>query len=127
MALSTVADPAARTLTFRLLRGTFLRDFEGSWAVDPDGRGGSRVVHRLAVQPLMPLPPPVAEYTKRIFVQQVEALLQDLASEVDRCSSGAGGAGGAAAAGAAAGAADARRQLVSSSPSPSSSSSSSSR
>ena len=47
-------------------------------------RGGCRVQHRLSVQPSLAPPEALATYTKKIFVRQVERLLEDLSRELWR-------------------------------------------
>ncbi len=46
--------------------------------------GGCTIEHRLAVQPLLAPPDALAGYTQRIFVRQVEVLLEDLRQELCR-------------------------------------------
>ena len=46
--------------------------------------GGCAIEHRLAVQPLLAPPDALAGYTQRIFVRQVEVLLEDLRRELCR-------------------------------------------
>ena len=73
---------------FRLVKSSFMRDFEGRWHVVPGGGGGggggggARVEHVLAVKPLMPIPGAVANYTKGIFTRQVSNILRDLEREI---------------------------------------------
>ncbi len=43
-----------------------------------------RVQHRLSVQPSLAPPEALASYTKKIFVRQVERLLEDLSQELCR-------------------------------------------
>ena len=57
----------------------------------------ARVEHVLAVKPLMPIPGPVAHYTKGIFTRQVAAILRDLEREVAARASSLAAAGGAGA------------------------------
>ncbi len=45
---------------------------------------GCRVEHRLSVQPSIAPPETFASYTKKIFVRQVERLLEDLSRELCR-------------------------------------------
>ena len=45
---------------------------------------GCRVQHRLSVQPSVAPPETFASYTKKIFVRQVERLLEDLSRELCR-------------------------------------------
>ena len=54
----------------------FLRQFEGSWVVE-ETSDGVRVEHTLMVQPK--LTPP---YSSKIFVQQVEQIMEDVANEI---------------------------------------------
>ena len=54
----------------------FLRQFEGSWVVE-ETSDGVRVEHTLMVQPK--LTPP---YASKIFVQQVEQIMEDVANEI---------------------------------------------
>ena len=59
-------------------RGTgFLRDFEGAWAVE-DGPEGVRIEHTLMVKPKFTPP-----YASKVFVQQVDQILQDLLVEIE--------------------------------------------
>jgi hypothetical protein len=50
--------------------------------------GGCRVQHRLSVAPSLAPPEALAIYTKKIFVRQVERLLEDLAQELCRVQDG---------------------------------------
>jgi hypothetical protein len=77
-------DAAARSLVFRLVRSSFMRDFEGRWQVSPcgGGGGGARVEHVLAVKPTMPIPAAISQYTQGIFTRQVSNILRDLEREI---------------------------------------------
>ncbi|KXZ47578.1 hypothetical protein GPECTOR_34g737 [Gonium pectorale] len=95
--LAVAEDSAAGSLLFRLIRSNFMRDFEGRWTVTPPpgrraGAAGNaeeeegewcEVEHVLSVVPSMPMPPPVAYYTRSIFVRQVEGILTDLRRGVE--------------------------------------------
>lgn len=50
--------------------------------------GACRVQHRLSVAPSLAPPEALAVYTKKIFVRQVERLLEDLAQELCRVQEG---------------------------------------
>ena len=50
--------------------------------------GGCRVQHCLSVAPSLAPPEALAVYTKKIFVRQVERLLEDLARELCRVQEG---------------------------------------
>ncbi|KAG2448905.1 hypothetical protein HYH02_006253 [Chlamydomonas schloesseri] len=87
--LGVVEDTAARTLLFNLVQSSFMSDFEGRWAVAPAapppgaapapaGEQWCEVQHTLSVVPAVPVPAPVAFYTRSIFVKQVEGILLDL-------------------------------------------------
>ncbi|KIZ07366.1 hypothetical protein MNEG_0592 [Monoraphidium neglectum] len=82
--LSVSEDAAARSLVFRLVRSSFMRDFEGRWQVSPcgGGGGGARVEHVLAVKPTMPIPAAISQYTQGIFTRQVSNILRDLEREI---------------------------------------------
>ena len=56
----------------------------GAAQVTPQAGGGCRVQHRLSVQPSLAPPEALASYTKKIFVRQVERLLEDLSRELCR-------------------------------------------
>lgn len=56
----------------------------GAAQVTPLAGGGCRVQHRLSVQPSLAPPEALAAYTKKIFVRQVERLLEDLSRELRR-------------------------------------------
>ncbi|KAI8475786.1 MAG: hypothetical protein J3K34DRAFT_456142 [Monoraphidium minutum] len=89
--LSVSEDAAARALVFRLVRSSFMRDFEGRWQVSPASPaspaspgspgGRARIEHVLAVKPLMPIPAAVSQYTRGIFTRQVANILRDLERE----------------------------------------------
>lgn len=51
-------------------------------------QGGCKVQHRLNVQPSLAPPEAFAGYTKKIFVRQVERLLEDLSQELCRIQAG---------------------------------------
>lgn len=96
--LSVSEDAQARALVFRLIKSSFMRDFEGRWHVAPapqdlqhtsngggepaTGGGRTRIEHVLAVKPVMPIPAAIAQYTKGIFTRQVANILQDLNREI---------------------------------------------
>mmetsp|Transcript_9215 Transcript_9215/g.22807 ORF Transcript_9215/g.22807 Transcript_9215/m.22807 type:complete len:253 (-) Transcript_9215:34-792(-) len=100
--MAVTEDADSRTLVFNLIHSSFMRDFEGRWAVkslltgsgsttgssDSDGEGEAAptciVEHCLSVKPSLPVPPPISYYTRSIFVKQVDAILQDLEREVRR-------------------------------------------
>lgn len=46
--------------------------------------GGCAIEHRLSVQPQLAPPDALAGYTQKIFVNQVEELLEDLSRELCR-------------------------------------------
>lgn len=48
------------------------------------GRNSCVIEHVLAVKPLLPIPGPVAHYTKSIFTRQVSNILNDLQAEIER-------------------------------------------
>jgi ribosomal protein S7 len=50
--------------------------------------GGCRVQHTLSVQPSLTLPEALAFYTQKIFVRQMERLLEDLSNELCRVQHG---------------------------------------
>ena len=59
-------------------RGTgFLKQFEGSWSVENTSEG-VLIEHTLMVKPK--LTPP---YASKIFVQQVEQILEDVVNEIE--------------------------------------------
>jgi hypothetical protein len=98
--LAVEEDAAARALVFKLIKSSFMRDFEGRWLVTPapsssssssssssgssDGgsSGRSRVEHVLAVEPIVPMPAAISRYTKGIFTRQVANILRDLEREI---------------------------------------------
>lgn len=82
--LAVQEEPASRMLVFKLIKSSFMRDFEGRWQVTPTGKSSCMVEHVLAVKPFMPIPAAIGQYTKNIFTRQVTAILADLSLEVDR-------------------------------------------
>lgn len=82
--LSVDEDSTARSLVFRLVKSSFMRDFEGRWQVSPTpgGAGRARIEHVLAVKPLMPIPAAISQYTRGIFTRQVSNILRDLEREI---------------------------------------------
>jgi len=93
--LSVREDPQARTLVFRLVESAFLRGFEGRWAVAPTKSGrGCVVEHVLAVEPVVPLPRPIAAVASVLFTRQIDSLLGDLRAEMERQRWGSRGGGG---------------------------------
>jgi hypothetical protein len=98
--LSVREDPGARTLVFTLVESAFLRGFEGRWRVRPTRSGrGCVVEHVLAVEPVVPLPRPIAAVASVLFTRQINSLLGDLRAEMERQrwhhhgKNGGGGAG----------------------------------
>ncbi|CAL5224922.1 g7688 [Coccomyxa viridis] len=71
-------------VVFNLISSSFMRQFQGAWKVTSLAGGGCRVQHRLSVQPSLAPPEALASYTKKIFVRQVERLLEDLSRELCR-------------------------------------------
>lgn len=78
-------DEDAGRLAFSLLRSAFMKQFIGSWHVEPHASGtGSSIRHALAVKPVLAPPQKIGDLTKNIFVSQVESILKDLANELER-------------------------------------------
>lgn len=82
--LSVNEQPTARSLVFRLERSKFMKDFEGRWQVAQRPDGTCLVTHQLAVHPTVSPPAAIAGYTSKIFVKQVDGILQDLEAELKR-------------------------------------------
>ena len=59
-----------------------------------EGRPIARVEHVLAVKPVMPIPGPIANYTKGIFTRQVANILRDLEREISVRAAAEAAAGG---------------------------------
>lgn len=98
VSLTVQEDPRARTLVFTLVESAFLKGFEGRWAVRPRGKkaGGGRgcvVEHVLAVEPVVPLPRPIAAVASVLFTRQIDSLLGDLRKEMERQRWHGGGGG----------------------------------
>jgi hypothetical protein len=76
----------ARKLSFSLQESAFMRAFVGAWDVRETPDAGSEILHRLAVAPTVAPPQRLGDLTKRIFVSQVEGILFDLQTELQRYS-----------------------------------------
>lgn len=78
-------EPEARRLTFNA-RSAFMRRFLGRWEVGPAAGGppGSAARYSLTVAPALRPPKRVGELSKKIFVGQVESILEDLHEELER-------------------------------------------
>ncbi|BDA47163.1 hypothetical protein COCOBI_10-0080 [Coccomyxa sp. Obi] len=72
------------TVVFHLVSSSFMKQFEGRWQVSELADGSCKVEHRLSVEPVLAPPQAFAGYTQKIFVRQVERLLQDLSRELCR-------------------------------------------
>lgn len=81
LALDVDTKPETREVSFTLVQSKFMRDFEGSWVVEPLPDGGCLVEHVLKVTPLVAPPRAFAHYTSKIFMRQVEGILGDLQAE----------------------------------------------
>lgn len=82
--LNVVEDAAARQLTFSLVESAFMREFVGSWDVQPAAEGLTKVRHRLSVRPMVAPPQKIGDLSKKIFKKQVMGILEDLAQELER-------------------------------------------
>ncbi|PRW59177.1 hypothetical protein C2E21_2638 [Chlorella sorokiniana] len=83
--LSVHEDPSQRQLTFSLIESAFMKEFVGSWQVQPAADGGlTEVRHRLSVRPSLAPPQKIGDITKKVFKKQVEGILEDLALELER-------------------------------------------
>jgi hypothetical protein len=83
--LAVTEGTEARTLEFSLVKSAFMRKFVGSWEIRPCSvTGGSEIWHSLAVQPSISPPKKIGLITSRIFKNQVEGILKDLAVELHR-------------------------------------------
>lgn len=82
--LTVEEDLPIGTVVFHLVSSSFMRQFEGRWQVSELADGSCKVEHRLSVEPFLAPPQAFAGYTQKIFVRQVERLLEDLSSELCR-------------------------------------------
>jgi hypothetical protein len=87
------------TLVFSLVSSPFLREFEGTWTVEPcPVRPSTAAVvgHALAVKPTLAPPGPAGRYVGALFQRQVGGVLEDLGAELGRRAAAATGVGEAA-------------------------------
>lgn len=70
-------------LQFKLIKSSFMKDFEGSWKVSKEGNGVV-VEHLLSVRPMIEIPQSLSSLSQGIFCAQVQATLTDLENEVER-------------------------------------------
>lgn len=82
--LNVVEDAASRQLTFSLVESAFMKEFVGSWDVQPAAEGLTKVRHRLSVRPMVAPPQKIGDLSKKIFKKQVMGILEDLAQELER-------------------------------------------
>lgn len=82
--LSVDEVPCDMALTFKLVKSSFMSDFQGRWQVFPDPEGGCTVIHVLSVKPALKIPSLITFYTKSIFERQVQQLMSDLDVELKR-------------------------------------------
>ncbi|KAL4434386.1 hypothetical protein ABPG75_000827 [Micractinium tetrahymenae] len=82
--LNVVEDAASRQLTFSLVESAFMKEFVGSWDVQPAAEGLTKVRHRLSVRPMVAPPQKIGDLSKKIFKKQVVGILEDLAQELER-------------------------------------------
>ena len=78
IALEVDEEPETKTVTFKLAKSAFMRDFEGSWVLEKLPDGGCHVTHVLNITPLVSPPRSFENYTSKIFIRQVDGILGDL-------------------------------------------------
>ncbi|KAL4428584.1 hypothetical protein ABPG77_008896 [Micractinium sp. CCAP 211/92] len=82
--LNVVEDAPSRKLTFSLVESAFMKEFVGSWDVQPAADGLTKVRHCLSVKPMVAPPQKIGDLSKKIFKKQVMGILEDLKQELER-------------------------------------------
>jgi hypothetical protein len=78
IALEVEEEPDDKTVTFKLARSAFMREFEGCWELEQLPDGGCHVTHVLKITPIVAPPKSFETYTSKIFISQVDSILTDL-------------------------------------------------
>lgn len=78
IALVVDEEPEKKTVTFKLAKSAFMRNFEGCWELEKLPDGGCHVTHILNITPVLVPPRSFESYTSKIFIRQVDGILADL-------------------------------------------------